>query len=154
MHADVFGAFCHRSESKSQRFPISAQKAGRTTFVVSFSCLVEQCKNCQRTPCWHLPQRSSACGCVWSVLSPSESKSQRFPISAQKAGRTTFVVSFSCLAEQCKNYQRTPRWHLPRWSCAWDVFGAFCHRPSPKVSGSPSQPSKQVEQLLWCLSAA
>ena len=52
-------------------------------------------------------------GCVWNILSPAESKSQRFPISAQKAGRTTFVMSFSRLAQQCKNYQRTPCWHLP-----------------------------------------
>ena len=155
-------------------------------------------------------------GCVWNILSPADSKSQRFPISAQKAGRTTFVVSFIWLPGQCQNYQqnsflapspgelcmadsksvphlehfvtsrlqksaiphlstesqvepllwclssgyrgsvrttnRTPFWHLPRGSCAWRVFGTFCHQPTPKVNDSPSQHRKQVEPLLWCLS--
>ena len=40
---------------------------------------------------------------------------------------------------------------LPRWSCAWGVFGTYCHQPSPKFNGSPSQPRKQVAQLLSCL---
>ena len=142
------------ADSKSQRFPISAQKAGRTTFVVSFSCLAEQCKNYQRTPCWHLPRWSCAWGVFGAFCRRPSPKVGGSPSQPSKAGRTTFVVSFSCLVEQCKNCQRTPCWHLPRWSCACGVFGAFCHRPSPKVSGSPSQPRKQVEQLLWCLSAA
>ena len=200
------------ADSKSQRLPISAQQAGRTTFVVSFIWLPGQCKNYQQNS-FLAPSPVELCmGCVWNILSPADSKSQRFPISAQKAGRTTFVVSFIWLPGQWKNYQqnsflapspvelcmgcvwnilspadsksqrlpisaqrkqvepllwclssgyrgsgrttnRTPFWHLPRWSCAWGVFGTFCHQPTPKVSDSPSQPSKQVEPLLWCLSA-
>ena len=135
------------ADSKSQRFPISAQKAGRTTFVVSFSWLPGQCKNYQQNS-FLAPSPVELCmGCVWNILSPADSKSQRFPISAQKAGRTTFVVA---------GY----RGSLPEllsgtfpWSCAWGVFGTFCHQPTPKVSDCPSQPRKQVEPLLWCLSA-
>ena len=88
------------ADSKSQQFPISAQKAGRTTFVVSFSWLPGQCKNYQQNS-FLAPSPVELCmGCVWNILSPAESKSQRFPISAQKAGTTTFVVSFSWLPGQ------------------------------------------------------
>ena len=45
-------------------------------------------------------------GVPWNILSPAEYKSQRFPISAQKEGRTTFVVYFNRLPGQCMNYQK------------------------------------------------
>ena len=152
----VFGTFCHRPTPKVSGCLISAQKAGRTTFVVSFIWLPGQCQNkLDRTPFWHLPRGELCMACIFATFChQADSKSQRLPISAQKAGRTTFVVSFIWLPGQCQNYlDRTPFWHLPRGSCAWVVFGTFCHQPTPKDSDSPSQPRKQVEQLLWCLSA-
>ena len=100
------------AESKSQRFPISAQKAGRTTFVVSFSWLPGQCKNYQQNS-FLAPSPGELCmGCVWNILSPADSKSQRFPISAQQACRTTSVVSFSWLPGSVRTTNRTPFWHL------------------------------------------
>ena len=93
------------ADSKSQRFPISAQKAGRTTFVVSFSWLPGQCKNKQQNS-FLAPSPVEFCiGCVWNTFAPIYCEGQPFPISAQKAGRTTFVVSFSWLPGQCKNKQ-------------------------------------------------
>ena len=59
--------------------------------------------------CQTPPTRSCSHGCVLTnrnILSPADSKSQQFPISAEKAGRTTFVVSFIWLPGQCKNYQQ------------------------------------------------
>ena len=73
-----------------------------------------------KTPFWHLPRGSCAWGVFGTLMSPAESKSQRFPTSAQKAGRTTFVVSFSWLSGQCKNYQQNSFLApFPAWSCAW-----------------------------------
>ena len=141
------------ADSKSQRFPISAQKAGRTTFVVSFIWLPGQCKNYQQNS-FLAPSPVELCmGCVWNILSPADSKSQRFPISAQKAGRTTFVVSFSWLPGQWKNYQQNsflaPSPVELCMGCVWNIL-------SPADSKSqrfPISARKQVEPLLWCLSA-
>ena len=58
-----------------------------------------------RNPFLHLPRWSCAWG-VFGTFVISRLQSQRFPISAQKAGRTTFVVSFIWLLGQCKNYQQ------------------------------------------------
>ena len=90
------------SRVQKSAIPNSAQKESRTTFVVSFSWRPGQCKNYQQNS-FLAPSPGELCmGCLWNVLSTADSKSQRFPMSAQKAGRTTFVASFSCLAEQCK----------------------------------------------------
>ena len=114
------------ADSKSQRFPISAQKASRTTFVVSFSWLPGQCKNYQQNS-FLAPSPWELCmGCVWNTLSPADSKSQRFHISAQKTGRTTFVVSFIWLPGQCKNYQQNsflaPSPGELCMGCVWNIL--------------------------------
>ena len=113
------------ADSKSQRFPISAQKAGRTTFVVSFIWLPGQCQNKQQNS-FLAPSPGELCmGCVWNILSPADSKSQRFPISAQKAGRTTFVVSFIWLPGQCQNKQQNSLAPSPVelcMGCVWNIL--------------------------------
>ena len=141
------------ADSKSQRFPISAQKAGRTTFVVSFIWLPGQCQNYQQKS-FLTPSPGELCmACVWNVCHQPTPKVSDSPSQPTKQVEPLLWCLSSGYRGSVRTTNRTPFWHLPRGSCAWGVFGTFCHQPTPKVSDSPSQPRKQVEPLLWCLSS-
>ena len=126
-----------QADSKSQRFPISAQKAGRTTFVVSSIWLPGQCKNYQKNS-FLAPSPGELCmGYLCNILSPADSNRQRFPISPQKAGRTTFVVSFIWLPGQCQNYQQN---YFLAPSPVELCMGCVCNILSPADSKSQRLP--------------
>ena len=130
-------------EFKNQRFLISAQKSDSTQL---FFCLSAGCWGSVRTtnsiPFWYLPRWSCAWYVPWNILSPSISKCQRFPISAQKAVRTTFEVSLDWLPGQCKNYQPNSFLALSLVSFAWCMFGTFYLQPSPKIEQIPISAQK------------
>ena len=148
----VFGTFCHQPTPKVSDSPSQPSKQVEPLLWCLSAGYRGSVRTSNRTPFWHLP-RGVVHGVCLEHFVTSRVQIQRFPISAQQAGRTTFVVSFSWLPGQCKNYQQNSFLAPSPVELCMGVFGTFCHQPTPKVSDSPSQPRKQVEPLLWCLSA-
>ena len=156
MHGVCLEHFVTSRSPKVSDSPSQPRKQVEPLMMLSFIWLPGQCKNYQQNS-FLAPSPVELCmRCAFEHFSqqPIFYEGQRFHISMPRKQVEQLLWCLSAgYRGSVRTSNRTPFWHLPRGSCAWSVFGTLCHQPSPKVSDSPSQPRKQVEQLLWCLSS-
>ena len=149
----VFGTFCHQPTPKVSDSPSQPRKQGEQLLWCLSAGFRGSVRTSNRTPFWHLPRGSCAWGVFGTFSHQPSPKVSDSPSQPRKQGEQLLWCLSAGYRGSVRTTNRTPFWHLPRGSCAWGVFGTFCHQPTPKVSDSPSQPRKQVEPLLWCLSS-
>ena len=149
MHGVCLGTICLGPSPKVSGSPSQPRKQVEPLLLCPYTGYQGSVRTNNTIPSWPLKWWKCAWGVPWNTLSPAESKSQRFPISAQKAGTTTFVVPFYRLTGQCEKYQQNSFLAPSKVElCMGCALEHFVSSRVQKYSGSPSQPRKQVEQLL------
>ena len=149
----MFGTLSHQSTTKVSHFQSQPSKQGKPLLWCLSSGYRGSVRTSNRTPFWHHSRWSSAWAVFGTFCHQPTPKLSYSPSQPRKQGEPLLWCLSAGYRGRVRTTNRTPFWHLPGWSCACSVFGTISNQPSPKVSDSPSQPSKQVEQLLWCLSA-
>ena len=150
----MFGTLCHQPSPKISDSPSQPRKQVEPLLWCLSSGYRVSVRTTNRTPFWYLPRWICAWGVFETISNQPSPKLSYSPSQPRKQVEQFLWCLSSGYRGSVRTSKRTPFLHLPRWSSAWGVFGTFCHQLTPKVSGSPSKPRKQVEQLLWCLSAA